>query len=106
MGTEFPAGQTPRDLSGIKFRPKLFGGRWKLTTSCRQFEQSGGKPMRNRTIMLALFVMTAAGFVAGLLVASRIQRVQAQATSSAAFPAVPGQKGGEDITGPYDVVAD
>src|ERR1035437_4320695 len=62
--------------------------------------------MRNRRVMLALFVMTAAGFLAGLLVASRIERVQAQATSGAAFPAVPGQKGGEDITGPYEVVAD
>jgi hypothetical protein len=50
--------------------------------------------------------MTAAGFVAGLLVANRMQRVQAQAKSSSMFPAVMGQKGGEDITGPYEAVAD
>ncbi len=62
--------------------------------------------MRNRLVMLALFVMAAAGFAAGLLVESRIERVQAQAGSAASFPALPGQKGGEDITGPYEAVAD
>lgn len=56
--------------------------------------------------MLALIVITAAGFVTGLLVASKMQRVQAQAKPISAFPAVPGQKGGEDITGPYEAVVD
>ena len=50
--------------------------------------------------------MAATGFVAGLLVECRMQRVQAQAMAGAAFPAVPGQKGGEDIAGPYEPVVD
>ena len=62
--------------------------------------------MRNRMGMLAFVVMTASGFVAGLLVESRMQRVQAQVRPESAFPAVPGEKGGEDITGPYERVAD
>jgi len=48
--------------------------------------------MRRQTVTLALIVMTAAGFVAGLLVASRMQRVQAQAKPIPAFPAVPSQR--------------
>jgi hypothetical protein len=62
--------------------------------------------MRRQTVMLALLVMIAAGFMSGLRVASRMQRVQAQAKPVSAFPAVPGQKGGEDITGPYEAVVD
>ena len=62
--------------------------------------------MRNRTVLIALIGMAAAGFAAGLLVESRILRVQAQSMAISAFPAVPGQKGGEDITGPYEPVAD
>src|SRR5579864_1360650 len=62
--------------------------------------------MRNRMAVLALIVMTGVGFVVGLLVESRMQRVQAQARPESAFPAIPGQKGGEDITGPYEPVAD
>src|ERR1700692_2432313 len=65
-----------------------------------------GRSMRNSHVTLALAVMTAAGFVAGLLVESKIERVQAQARPDSAFPAVPGQKGGEDITGPYEPVVD
>jgi hypothetical protein len=62
--------------------------------------------MRKPTVAFALIVMTAAGFVTGLLVAGRMQRVQAQAKPGAAFPAVTGQKGGEDVTGPYEAVTD
>ena len=62
--------------------------------------------MRKQTVTLALIVMTATGFVSGLLVANRMQRVQAQAKPISPFPAVPGQKGGEDITGPYEAVID
>src|SRR6202795_2595231 len=62
--------------------------------------------MRNPKVVFALVAMIAAGFVAGLLVESRIERVQAQARPDSAFPAVPGQKGGEDITGPYEPVVD
>jgi hypothetical protein len=62
--------------------------------------------MRNPKVTLVLIAVTAAGFVGGLLVESRMQRVQAQAMSSATFPAVLGFKGGEDITGPYEPVAD
>lgn len=62
--------------------------------------------MQNRMIVAVLAVMTAAGFVTGVLWESRVERVQAQSGASEAFPAVRGQKGGEDITGPYEPVAD
>jgi peptidylamidoglycolate lyase len=62
--------------------------------------------MRNRAVTVALIGMTAAGFGAGLFVETKMQRVQAQAKPDSAFPAVPGQMGGEDITGPYEPVAD
>jgi hypothetical protein len=62
--------------------------------------------MRNRTLTLTLIMLTAAGFMAGLLVASGMTCVQAQPKNDTAFPAVPGQKGGEDISGPYEPVVD
>jgi hypothetical protein len=62
--------------------------------------------MRNLKRTIAIAALATAGFVGGLLAESRMQRVQAQAMSSAAFPAVPGFKGGEDITGPYEPVVD
>src|ERR1700693_151887 len=64
------------------------------------------RSMRNPKGTLALIAVTAAGFIGGLRVESGMQRVQPQAMPSAAFPAVPGFKGGEDITGPYEPVAD
>src|SRR5258708_20364064 len=51
-------------------------------------------------------VMRAGGFVAGCLAGRRIQGWRAKAKPTPAFPAVPGQKGGEDISGPYEPVAD
>jgi len=65
-----------------------------------------GRSMRNRTVLLAVIGISTAGFLGGLLVESRIQRVQAQAKSDSSFPSVAGQKDGEDITGPYEAVAD
>jgi hypothetical protein len=65
-----------------------------------------GISMRNGTAIFALVAMTVAGFVTGILVESRNERVEAQSKSILAFPAVPGFKGGEDITGPYEPVAD
>src|SRR6266705_5005598 len=62
--------------------------------------------MRRQTVTLALVVVTAVGFVTGLLVATRMRRVQAQSKPVSAFPAVLRQKGGEDITGPYEAIAD
>src|SRR3977135_2077549 len=58
------------------------------------------------TNALALVAMTASGFVGGFVVANRMQPVQAQARPGSGFAAVPGQKGGEDITGPYEAVMD
>ena len=58
--------------------------------------------MRRPGITLVLIAMTSAGFVGGLLFASRMQSAQAQARPGSAFEAVPGEKGGEDITGPYE----
>jgi NHL repeat len=59
--------------------------------------------MRKRALVLA---GVAAVFVAGFLVGNRLMPVQGQALPGAGFAGVPGAKGGEDVTGPYDVVAD
>jgi DNA-binding beta-propeller fold protein YncE len=58
--------------------------------------------MRKPAITLLLVLMTAVGFIGGLLFASRMQSAQAQARPGSAFEAVIGEKGGEDITGPYE----
>ena len=59
--------------------------------------------MRTRT---ALFTGVTAAVAVGWLVAGNPASVQGQAPANPAFAAVPGEKGGLDITGPYDVVAD
>jgi DNA-binding beta-propeller fold protein YncE len=48
----------------------------------------------------------AVAFVGAWLVAGNSVSVQGQAQPNAGFAAVPGEKGGLDITGPYEVVAD
>ena len=59
--------------------------------------------MRNRAIaLLGMGVFFVLGFVAG----NRLTPVRGQTKPGAGFAAVPGAKGGEDITGPYDAVAD
>src|SRR6185369_3533230 len=62
--------------------------------------------MRNPRTIFAVIMIATVAFVAGLLLEARIRGVQAQMMSGSSFPAVPGQKGGEDITGPYEPVAD
>ena len=57
--------------------------------------------MRKRALVLA---GAAAVFVAGFLVGNRLMPVQGQALPGAGFAGVPGAKGGEDVTGPYDAV--
>src|SRR6202790_5692545 len=47
-----------------------------------------------------------AGFLIGLVVASKMRSVQARDNAEVSFAAVPGAKGGEDIAGPYDPVPD
>jgi peptidylamidoglycolate lyase len=47
-----------------------------------------------------------AGFLIGLVVASKMRSVQARANSDVSFAAVPGAKGGEDIAGPYEAIPD
>jgi hypothetical protein len=54
--------------------------------------------LKNRNAVLAVMGMMALGFVAGMLVEPRIERVLAQSVASWPFPAVPGPEGGEDIT--------
>ena len=54
--------------------------------------------MRTPTAVMAIGLALAAGYVA----ATTTLRVEAQAPG---FGAVAGEKGGLDITGPYDVVA-
>ena len=58
--------------------------------------------MRTRTALLTATAAVAVGW----LVAGNQTNVQGQAPANPAFAAVPGEKGGLDITGPYDVVAD
>ena len=53
-------------------------------------------------VLLIVATMFALGFWAG----NRLMTVQGQTKPGAAFAAVPGVKGGEDITGPYEPVAD
>jgi DNA-binding beta-propeller fold protein YncE len=54
----------------------------------------------------ALVLTAVAAFAGGLLVATTTLPVFSQAQPGAGFAAVPGEKGGWDITGPYDVVRD
>ena len=57
--------------------------------------------MRKRVIVLVALVLTAA---AVLMV--KLRPVEAQQKPGAGFAAIPGQKGGQDIFGPYDIVKD
>ena len=57
---------------------------------------------RKLTILSAALLI----FIAGAMVATRIQTVHSQGQPGAGFAAVPGSKGGWDLTGPYDVVRD
>jgi peptidylamidoglycolate lyase len=57
---------------------------------------------RHGWTLLSVVMIFALGFWAG----NRLMPVQGAAKPGAGFAAVPGAKGGEDITGPYDVVAD
>ena len=61
--------------------------------------------MSKRALTLILMVVTATGGLGALLRTIKSRPVQAQART-ASFAAVPGEKGGQDVTGPYEVVAD
>src|SRR5262245_48507448 len=50
--------------------------------------------------------LAAVAFGAGLLVSAMSTSVQSQTQPASGFAAVPGEKGGWDITGPYEVVPD
>jgi hypothetical protein len=54
----------------------------------------------------AVLVTAMAAFAGGLFVTGTTRSLQGQAQPAAGFAAVPGEKGGWDITGPYDVVRD
>ena len=54
----------------------------------------------------AVLVTATTAFAIGLFVAGTTRSLQGQAQPAAGFAAVPGEKGGWDITGPYDVVRD
>lgn len=58
--------------------------------------------MRVRALVL---MGMAAFFMLGFVAGNRLTPVRGQMQPGAGFAAVPGAKGGEDITGPYDVVA-
>jgi peptidylamidoglycolate lyase len=57
-----------------------------------------------RTAMTVLSI--AIGIVIGFLFATRQSLVEGKALPGSGFAAVPGEKGGWDLTGPYDVVKD
>ena len=59
--------------------------------------------MRSKAVFVTGIVI---GCAAALLVVAGTSTVQGQAQPGAGFAAIPGEKGGLDITGPYDVVAD
>ncbi len=56
-----------------------------------------------RRVLLTV-VAIVVGIVGGIVLAKRLAPVQAQAKPGFGFAAVPGEKGGQDITGPYEVV--
>jgi hypothetical protein len=58
-----------------------------------------------RRVVLTV-VAIAVGVAIGIVLAKRLAPVQAQAKPGFGFAAVPGEKGGQDITGPYEVVPD
>jgi len=58
-----------------------------------------------RRTMLTVAAIAVA-FAIGYVVAGRQAPVQGQTGPGAGFAAVPGEKGGQDVFGPYDVVAD
>src|SRR5436309_8780237 len=53
-----------------------------------------------------LLVTTLVAFSSGLFVATTLTSVQSQTQPGSGFAAVPGEKGGWDLTGPYEVVRD
>ena len=55
---------------------------------------------------LAMFMLIAVGFVLTFLLGSRLASVQGAAKPGEGFAAIPGEIGGQDQTGPYDVVKD
>jgi hypothetical protein len=59
--------------------------------------------MRERALVL---LGLAAFFVLSFAAGNRLMTVRGQTKPGEGFAAVPGAKGGEDITGPYDPVAD
>src|SRR5881628_2435525 len=54
----------------------------------------------------AISLIAAVAFAGGLLVGTGSLSLQSQTQPSSGFAAVPGEKGGWDITGPYEVVRD
>src|SRR6267142_3147242 len=54
----------------------------------------------------SLLLAAVAAFAGGLFVATSTLSLQSQTQPGSGFAAVPGEKGGWDITGPYDVVRD
>ena len=57
--------------------------------------------MRQRTSIILTFVVVAVMMVLG---GNRLTSVQGQSRPEARFAAVPGQKGGQDMFGAYDIV--
>ena len=53
-----------------------------------------------------LVLIAAGAFIAGLFAGTTSTSVQSQTQPGAGFAAVPGEKGGWDLTGPYEVIRD
>ena len=54
----------------------------------------------------AQLCIAAVAFIGGLFVATTVTSVQSQTQSGSGFATVPGERGGWDLTGPYEVVRD
>src|SRR6266446_6646301 len=67
------------------------------------FQSSRETLMHRKLIILSAAVQI---FIAGAIVATRLETVHGQGQPGAGFAAVPGSKGGWDLTGPYEVVRD
>ena len=62
--------------------------------------------MRQRVVAVTLFAGIITTLISGLLLAAKLRPAQVQSKAGVGFAAVPSERGGQDVTGPYDVVAD
>src|ERR1700693_3451277 len=93
--SRFKPGRTALDTKpGLAYRP---------AEETVEIGNSGRKFMRSR---LLLFTTIAVACLIGSLLGTRLMPVQGQEKPGAGFATIPGQTGGQDIFGAYEVVKD